>query len=253
MALDMPPLEAPSTRRADSHREVGPVVLAGLARDPGDEDLLDAATALSRALDGALHTLHVEPDPDGATYADVALRRASDDLAARVVVIGTRAPSGPCVAGRGRSGTTTRGLLAEPHVPLWVQRGPWAPPDRIVAAIDVPDRDREVLARAAELAACFHADLVALHCEELGRGICGGKDAEAFERWVGRELARAARRPEAEVQVVHLAGPPVRALAGHLERADLTVLGRGQRPGLGRVLHQTVAARRGPLVVVPAS
>jgi hypothetical protein len=31
------------------------------------------------------------------------------------------------------------------------------------------------------------------------------------------------------------------------------VLGRGSRQGLGRVLHDAVATRRGPLLVVPVS
>lgn len=249
----MPPLEAPLSARLASHRDGGPVVLAGIAGDPSDEDTVSAGAALARALEGALHTLHVEPDSDGATYADLALSRASDALAARFVVIGKRAALGPSTPGRTPPGTTTRGLLAEPHSPLWLQRGTWSPPDRIVAAIDQPERDRAVLALATELAERFHASVAALHCEELGRPTCCARDRAWFERWVATELARGAGRPDVEVQVVHLSGPPVRALAGHLDRADLTVLGRGLRPGLGRVLHSTVAARRGPLVVVPAS
>lgn len=225
-----------------------PYVVAGVAGDPSDESTLEAAAALARSLLGEVRSLHVEPGADGVTHADVELTRASDALGAEFLVIGKR--SGPAPRARGAPGTTTRGLLAEPHRPLWLQRGAWSQPDRILAAIDDPERDRGVLERAHDLAGRFRAGLVVAHCQEAGRPAEGARDRKWFERWVEEHLGvpRAA-----EVQVIHLVGPPVRALADYVERAELAVLGRGNRQGLGRVLHEAVAIRRGPLLVVPAS
>lgn len=225
-----------------------PLVVAGVAGDSSDESTLDAATALARSVLGEVRSLHVEPDADGVTHADLELIRASDALGAAFVVIGKR--SGPVQRGRGAPGTTTRGLLAEPHRPLWLQRGAWSPPERILAAIEDPERDRGVLARAHDLCARFHACLVAVHCQETGRPAESSRDRGWFERWVEERLGEPRA---AEVQVIHLVGPPVRALAEPIDRADLAVLGRGCRQGLGRVLHEAVSSRRGPLLVVPVS
>jgi nucleotide-binding universal stress UspA family protein len=223
-------------------------VVAGLAGDPSDQSTLEAAAALARSHLGEVHALHVESGADGVTHADLELARASDELGAEFLVIGKR--SAPTSRGRGAPGTTTRGLLAEPHHPLWLQRGAWSPPDRILAAIDDPERDRGVLARAHDLAARFRASLVVVHCQETGRPAESTRDRKWFERWALEQLGEAR---VADVQVLHLVGPPVRALADHIERADLAVLGRGSRQGLGRVLHDAVATRRGPLLVVPVS
>jgi len=224
-----------------------PIVVAGLAGDASDESTLAAAGALARALPGEVRSLHVDRSGGRVAYADVELARASDELGAAFVVIGTRAR--PASRGRGAPGTTTRGLLAEPRRPLWLQRGAWSPPDRIVAAIDDPERDRAVLAGAHDLAQRFHASLTVVHCQDTSRPTGVDRGRAWFEHWIG---AHVGDRPEVEVQVVHLAGPPVRALADHVERADLAVLGRGRRQGLGRVLHDAVTTRRGPLLVVPA-
>ncbi len=244
-------------------------MLVGIARDPSDAETLAAGEALARALGGAVTVLHVDPDVDGATHADRGLRSACAELAPEVLVIGTRYHA----RGRTQPGTTTRGLLAAPPCPLWVHRGAWTPPDRVVAAIDEPERDAPVLARAFELAVRFQASLVALHCQEAGRPTAAPRDRDWFQAWVQGALdaGRAARREacaagtccgrhddgerdgEVDIQVVHLCGPPVRALMGHVERADVAVFGRGERPGLGRVLHEATQARRGPLLVVPGA
>jgi nucleotide-binding universal stress UspA family protein len=264
----MSPVVAPSSQPRTEGRRAVDVVLVGLAGEPSDAPTLACGAALARAYDGELHTLHVEPDAAGVVHADQELARAGTVLDARLLVLGTRnaagggrtggaswgasMPEGTArnTSGRGGPGTTTRGLLADPHHPLWLQRGPWAPPDRILAAIDVPDRDRAVLEAALDLATRLQSSLAILHCQDAGRTTCCTRDRASFERWTERLVAQAPAQPP-ELQVLHLAGPPVRALARHMELADLVVLGRGSRRGLGRVLHEAVATRRGPLLVVP--
>lgn len=235
------------------------IVLAGVAGEPSDDEVLDAGAALARALAGVLDLRHVEPDPDGVTHAERELARLAEALPAYVVVLGRRGVSPDYVRAHAWPGTTTRGLLAALHRPLWLQRGHWSPPERILAAIEDPERDRGVLELALEVAAGFHADVTALHCAEPGAAPAsaahGADEGSGFERWVARvtrEHALDAGSPTPpEVRGARVAGPPIRALARHLERADLVVLGRGTRQGLGRVLHATLAMRRGPLLVVP--
>lgn len=220
-------------------------VVAGVAGDPSDASILDAATALARSRAGSVHPLHVERGGDAEAHVELELARVSDELDAELLVIGCRT-----LRDRRAPGTTTRGLLAEPHRPVWLQRGAWSPPDRIVAAIDEPERDEAVLEQARELARGFRASLAAVHCQWAGRPGELGRDRSWFERWVRERLEPAGA--DLDVEILHVAGPPLRALADPIGRADVAVLGRGRRRGLGRVLHDAVTSRRRPMLVVPA-
>jgi len=244
-------LSNPSTSSTSSTaRRFAPVVLVGVAGDRSDVATGAAGNELARRMGARVHELHVAPNREGEVHPELELRRVAAELDAALQVIGQRSNDGE-TRGVRPPGTTTRGLLVALERPLWLQRGTFHPPARIIAAIDSPERDRAVLTWGLELASYFRASLTTLHCEDVARPLAARRGRNWFEHWIEDELDRRAGDRDMEIQVLHVAGPPARALAGHFERADLTALGRGARQGLGRVLYGTLAARRGPLLVVP--
>lgn len=230
-------------------------VLVGLAEPPRDSlagatahdsAALEAGTMLARSFRCTCEPLHVPFDVEGAPRADEGLLDAVDARLDPLLVLGSRhrIPA---------AGRTTRGVLSSLPCPVWIQRGHWTPPGRVLVAMADFHVDRDVFDIALDLAASLGVRLDVVHCREHpgdGPRTITHADLELLVD-VARERATREDVTTMDVGLLEVAGPARVALAPYLERADLTVLGRGTRRGLGHVLHDLVIHRRGPFVVVP--
>lgn len=213
---------------------------------PHDDAALEAGSLLARGFRCPCETVHVPCGSGDARPPDEALLDAIGRRDDPLLVLGARSrfPA---------AGRTTRGVVTFLTCPVWIQRGPWTAPRRVLAAIAYPLGDRDVLRVGVAVSAMLGARLDVAHCRESatpGVGSIARSDLDALVDSVSQSIDEAGG-PEGDVGVLEVAGPAGVALAPHLERADLTILGRGARRGLGRVLHEVIGRRRGPFVVVP--
>ena len=218
---------------------------------PSDGAALDAGTLLARGFRSTFESLHVPRDEDGTSPAEEQLLARVAERRDPLLVIGCRSTSAP-----GRAifpGRTTRGVLASLPCPVWIQRGTWRPPGRVLASLADFNGDRRVFDLALEIAIALGARLDLVHCREHPNGRARSMSTADLELLadVARQRFTDEGDSATEVGVLQVAGPAKVALAPYLERADLTVLGRGWRRGVGHVLHDLLLFRGGPFVVVP--
>ncbi|MEM9379504.1 MAG: hypothetical protein AAGB93_06085 [Planctomycetota bacterium] len=218
---------------------------------PVDGAAMDVGMMLARSFRCGCEGHHFPRAEDGSNVAEERLLEMLQSLQDPLLVLGCRAR--PVAGGAILPGRTTRGVLASPVCPLWIQRGPWRPPERVVVALSEFHRDRRVFDLALDLALPLGARLDIVHCRETA-----GPRPDSITRAdldllvdVARERYERESRSGSDVGLLELAGPARVALAPHLEAADVSVLGRGCRRGVGHVLHDQLLFRAGPLVVVP--
>ncbi|MEM1449501.1 MAG: hypothetical protein AAF957_05505 [Planctomycetota bacterium] len=218
---------------------------------PIDGAAMDAGMMLARSFRCGCEGHHFPRADDGSNVAEERLLGMVEALEDPLLVLGCR--SRPVAGGAILPGRTTRGVVSSLVGPLWIQRGTWRPPDRIVAALSEFHRDRRVFDLALDLALTLGARLDVVHCRETA-----GVRPDSITRAdldllcdVARERYEQESRPASDVGLLELAGPARVALAPHLEAADVSVLGRGCRLGVGHVLHDQLLFRAGPLVIVP--
>lgn len=218
---------------------------------PSDGAAVDAGTMLARGFRCSFEALHVPRVDDDSSPVEDRLLALATERQDPLLVLGCRSTSAP---GRGIfPGRTTRGVLAALSCPVWIQRGPWRPPGRILAALSEFHADQAVFDLALDIAISLGASLDIVHCREHPSESARSMSAADLELLadVARQRFAGERRSTSEVGILNVAGPAKVALAPYLERADLTVLGRGSRRGLGHVLQDLLLFRSGPFVVVP--
>jgi nucleotide-binding universal stress UspA family protein len=160
------------------------------------------------------------------------IRRLARDTKPDLIVMGTHGRSG---VNRFLLGSVAERVLRESEVPVLTVRGdtaqPTVPPKRILCPVNDTPAARAALSAAADLAACFGAEVLALHVKEKGgapaeEGICATAAAEVRERCNVRELTR---EGEPATEIIALARQTQCDLlvigAQHKRFFDTTVLG----------------------------
>jgi nucleotide-binding universal stress UspA family protein len=180
-----------------SHPE-SPRLVVGVDGQGHADPAVHAAFALARALRGTVELVHVPEVPHplwqhvgaealasarartverlAGALSDLAIGR--EELEQRLVVepgspakvLHERAEGAAWIllGGHQREGTfdfddTVRAVLSRAGGPVWVQSGPFAGVRRVLAAVDLSEPSRLVLARARDLAAAFEAEVEVLH------------------------------------------------------------------------------------------
>ena len=176
-----------------------------------------------------------------------AIRELARSNHADLIVMGTHGRTG---LNRWTLGSVTERVLHESQVPLLtVRSAPQKPVGRILCAIDGTEVSRHAFRIAAQLGACFAAEVTALYVHEAGPGhptpdLCNWIPDEARAHCNVRELVRHGNPAE---EIVRLASE---------EAFDLLVLGAPRRRFFeGMVLGTTTlrAVRHAPCPVLTVS
>ena len=219
------------------------------------EMLSDAEQRVEQGVARALATLGV-PRPAGLQHeVDLGhparvLGAACERLGASMVVVG------PHVKDHALSlGSVPRALLAEGPASVWVQRGVFRVPKRILVPVDLSPLSLAALARARDLARQNGGSLLVLHCfrrpDFFPTPDPGGeahyptyvvdqtrsKDEAEFQ-----ELERGFDWGGVEHQLEFVEGEPIDEVLRREPDADLIVVGTHGRTGLARFLLGNVAA-----------
>jgi len=151
-------------------------------------------------------------------------------------------------------GNNVRAVLARAASPVWVQPAPFSGVQRVLAAVDLSEPSRAVLARARDIAAAFQAQVEVLHVfvrPDLGYVLGYAVPfpvtvVEHARETAEAELQRLAKSIDWDGQHPTLRfedGEPVSAILAAQHACDVLVLaGQGQGALLGAVLGST--ARR---------
>ena len=175
------------------------------------------------------------------------IRELADTTGADLIVMGTHGRSG---FNRWMLGSVTERILRESTVPLLtVRSAPRGPVKRILSPIDGTEASRNAFRLAAQLGACFNAEITAVYVHESGVAqavpdLCTWIPDEARKRCNIRELVR---HGDPAQEIVALATE---------EAFDLLVIGAPHRRFFeGQVLGTTTlrAVRHAPCPVLTVS
>ena len=175
------------------------------------------------------------------------IRELADTTGADLIVMGTHGRSG---FSRWMLGSVTERILRESTVPLLtVRAAPRGPVRRILSPIDGTEASRNAFRLAAQLGACFNAEITAVYVHESGVAqpspdLCTWIPDEARKRCNIRELVR---HGDPAQEIVALATE---------EAFDLLVIGAPHRRFFeGQVLGTTTlrAVRHAPCPVLTVS
>jgi len=165
-------------------------------------------------------------------------------------------------------GGTTRAVLASSTLPVWIQRGPALPVERILVAVDFSAHSEAAIRWAAAAAQRMGASVRVLHCfvppsfaytSTIGPtpipNYVIDQERDAARRLLETFVAQRAWKG-VEVETVFEENEVVPAILAHQDEAELLVMGtHGQTPFhrflLGSSAYAAVKRVARPIVVVP--
>lgn len=229
--------------------------------------LADVREQLQGLLEKARSRADFEADPDclrilPGKAAKVLLHEA-EECRADLLFVGPHAKSSLF-----DFGGTTRAILASATIPVWIQRGPATPIERILVAVDFSEHSEAAIRWAAAAAQRMGASVRVLHSfvppsfaytSTIGPtpipNYVIDQERDAARRELETFVAQRAWKG-VEVETVFEENEVVPAILGHQEEADLLVMGtHGQTPFhrflLGSSAYAAVKRVTRPMVVVP--
>lgn len=164
-------------------------------------------------------------------------------------------------------GNTARAVLAKATVPVWVQRGAWAAPRRLLVPIDLSEGTRAVLGSATFMARMLGAPMKVVYYFDAPDLMRAGarpshQDASfvekvwSYERALFDRLIAESDFSDVPMEASFEKGNPEESILQAHQKEDLIVMGTHGRTGLWRVLLGNVAYQvlRGatcPVLVIP--
>lgn len=243
---------------------VGEVELAGIHAAA----LARARKALIEALDPVFREAKFDRDPDDwvRVYPGHSARVLVDrsrELHADLILLGPHEKQSFFDFGR-----TARGVLAQVEVPVWVQKAPVSPIQKILVPVDFSESSRRALEFAQALAEASGASIRVAHCHvppsfayvESAEISPGPTYVVEHQRELAKEQLTAWMGEfewgSIDADSTFLDGDPVHEVNALGDEADLIVMGTHGRTGLMRALLGSVAyailkRSKQPVVVVP--
>lgn len=243
---------------------VGEVELAGIHAAA----LARARKALVASLEPVFRDAKFNRDPDDLVHvypghSARVLVDHSRDLQADLILLGPHEKQSLLDFGR-----TARGVLARSEVPVWVQKAPVAPIQKILVPVDFSESSRRALEFAQSLAEASGASIRVAHCHappsfayiESSEVSPGPTYVVEHQRQLAKEQLTAWMGEfdwgSIEATSSFVDGDPVHEVCALGDEADLIVMGSHGRTGLMRALLGSVAysilkRSKQPVVVVP--